>query len=85
MVGYKMMRPRGEAATFEDEVLGPSTLTDEQLRMCKAKGTRRMGRVFPQVSCTEAPEGVRLVFTLPTGSYATILLREFMKDAQSGS
>jgi tRNA pseudouridine13 synthase len=82
MVGYKMMRPRGDAAALEDEVLDASGLTDEQLRRCKAKGTRRMGRVFPQVSYSEAPEGVRLTFTLPTGAYATIILREFMKDTQ---
>jgi len=83
MVGYKMMRPRGEAAALEDEVLGASGLTDDQLRRHKAKGTRRMGRVFPQVAYAEALEGVRLVFTLPMGSYATILLREFMKVTRS--
>ena len=80
MVGYKMMRPKGEAAALEEEVLGPSGLTEEQLRRCKAKGTRRIGRVFPDVSYEESPEGVRLAFTLPMGAYATVLLREYTKN-----
>jgi tRNA pseudouridine13 synthase len=80
MYGYKMLKPRGEAAAFEDELLGWSGITDEQLRRCHVKGTRRIGRIFPDVLYSEVPEGFRLVFTLPVGGYATVTLREFMKN-----
>ena len=80
MYGYKMLRPRGEAAALEDEVLGGSGITEEQLRRHRVKGTRRMGRLFPDVSYSEVSEGFRLVFTLPMGGYATVALREFMKN-----
>ena len=80
MYGYKMLKPRGEAAALEDEILGRSGVTGEQLRRYHIKGTRRMGRIFPDVSYNEVPEGFRLVFILPMGGYATVALREFMKN-----
>jgi tRNA pseudouridine13 synthase len=47
------------------------------------QGTRRANIVYPQdlVASTET-EGLGLTFTLPTGSYATVLLREIMKAEQ---
>jgi len=79
MYGYKMRKPEQEAAELENQILAESGLTEEQLRRNRVKGTRRLGRLLPDVSYGEVSEGVRLVFTLPMGGYATILLREFMK------
>ena len=79
MYGYKMMRPQHEAAELENLILEESGLTEGQLRRSGVKGTRRMGRLLPDVSYGEVSEGVELVFTLPMGGYATILLREIMK------
>jgi tRNA pseudouridine13 synthase len=43
-------------------------------------GTRRHNLVYvPDLSAAVEAEGVRLGFTLPAGSYATVLLREIMK------
>jgi tRNA pseudouridine13 synthase len=45
-------------------------------------GTRRAGIVYPDdLQAETIPEGVRLQFTLPSGSYATVLLRELMKSS----
>lgn len=45
------------------------------------QGTRRMNLVYVDDLAAEVePEGVRLTFTLPAGSYATVLLREIMKS-----
>jgi tRNA(Glu) U13 pseudouridine synthase TruD len=74
-----MRKPEHEAAELENHILTESGFTEEQLRRNKMKGTRRMGRLLPDVSHEEVSEGVKLVFTLPMGGYATILLREFMK------
>ena len=44
------------------------------------QGTRRHNLVFfTDLAAVSEPEGLRLTFTLPAGSYATILLREIMK------
>jgi len=79
MYGYKMMKPEHEAAELENLELMESGITEDQLRRSKVKGTRRMGRLLPEVSFRSVDEGVELVFSLPTGGYATTLLREFMK------
>lgn len=44
------------------------------------QGTRRHNLVYIDDLAVQAePEGLRLTFTLPAGSYATVLLREVMK------
>jgi len=43
-------------------------------------GTRRHNLVYlPDLAAAIEPDGIRLTFTLPAGSYATVLLRELMK------
>lgn len=45
-------------------------------------GTRRHNLVYvDDLTATWETEGLRLSFTLPAGSYATILLREIMKTS----
>ena len=44
-------------------------------------GTRRHNLIYlDDLTAAREAEGVRLSFTLPAGSYATVLLREVMKD-----
>ena len=81
--GYKMRQASGEAKELEDEVFASSGLTIEDLRRCGAEGTRRMGRLIPEVTVEPAPEGITLGFTLPAGGYATVVLREFMKNDEA--
>jgi tRNA pseudouridine13 synthase len=46
------------------------------------QGTRRHNLVYlDDLAAEQGAEGLRLTFSLPAGSYATVLLRELMKDA----
>jgi tRNA pseudouridine13 synthase len=83
MFGPKMIAPTGEAAMREALVLerhgvGPADF----LRYPKlTSGTRRPFIVHPRELKIELEEnGLRFRFILPSGVYATTLLREFMKD-----
>jgi tRNA pseudouridine13 synthase len=83
MFGRKMFRCGGDAAVREQLVLTDANLPQEAFgRFGKLlPGTRRHTIVYLEdlaVSC--AADGVRLSFTLPAGSYATILLREITKS-----
>jgi tRNA pseudouridine13 synthase len=82
--GRKTFPAAGEAAAREQETLRAFNLS---LRSFAGfgklmQGTRRHNLV-PLTNLTAAMEqdGIRFSFTLPAGSYATVLLREFMKTA----
>jgi tRNA pseudouridine13 synthase len=79
MFGKKMFAAQDEAATREGATLERAGLTlaafDDHGKLLS--GTRRYAFVYPEDLAAEViPEGVRLVFTLPAGSYATVLVRE---------
>jgi tRNA pseudouridine13 synthase len=82
MFGASMPEPSGEEAERERAVFNRSTLTPEMLS-AHAKlgaGTRRAARVRMTDCEVEAYEdGLRLRFELPSGAYATSVLREVMK------
>ncbi|MCX6649622.1 MAG: tRNA pseudouridine(13) synthase TruD [Candidatus Bathyarchaeota archaeon] len=78
--GYKMREAKYEAKEMEDAVFSGAGVTLDQLRKLGADGTRRLGRLLPDISVAPHDEGVTLSFTLPAGGYATIILREFMKN-----
>jgi tRNA pseudouridine13 synthase len=82
MFGRKTFPAAGVAAEREAAVLRDAELTPEsfvgfgKLLM----GTRRHNLVYvDDLAVTSEPDGLRLTFTLPAGSYATVLLREVMK------
>jgi tRNA pseudouridine13 synthase len=78
--GYKMREAKYEAKEMEDAVFAGAGVTLEQLRRIGADGTRRLGRLLPDISVASHDEGITLSFTLPAGGYATVILREFMKN-----
>jgi tRNA pseudouridine13 synthase len=84
MFGWKMPRAEGEVDAAEQAVLSAEGLTLESFRRLGsiAEGTRRPLSV-PVSEATWSVEGstVDLAFTLPSGSYATVLLDEVMKCA----
>lgn len=84
--GAKMRWPEGDAREREEELLEESGLTLDRLAKWKrvAPGTRRFVRVpVANLELTVSDHTVVLDFTLPAGSYATILVREVLKrDAQ---
>jgi tRNA pseudouridine13 synthase len=75
----------GLAAEREAAVLADAGLTREAFAGFGKllSGTRRHNLVYvDDLSAARELDGVRLNFTLPAGSYATVLLREVMKPAQ---
>jgi tRNA pseudouridine13 synthase len=82
MFGPKMKPPRGEIAEREARLLEAAGLRAEDFSRYKklTLGTRRPYLVWPDdLQLAAEPEGLRFRFSLPTGSYATVLLREFQK------
>jgi tRNA pseudouridine13 synthase len=82
MFGTKMRWPEGEARRREETLLEEVGLTLDHLGKWKrvAPGTRRFVRVpVRKIGVTVSDSTVNLDFTLPAGSYATILVREILK------
>ena len=90
MLGYRMSLPSGEALTLEQTIYDNFKLTREDFKRPnrdQAKGDRRPLRVKPvDVSVVggsdEYGSHITVGFTLPAGSFATVLLREVMKSDQ---
>jgi tRNA pseudouridine13 synthase len=81
--GYKMRETKFEAKELEDAVFAEGDVTLDELRRLGADGTRRLGRLLPEISTAPHDEGITLSFSLPAGAYATIILREFMKNEEA--
>ena len=82
MFGVKMLAPNGIPAEREKAILSQSGLkiSDFANYSQLMSGARRAYLVKPgELSYEKSPDGIRVQFTLPTGTYATMLLREFMK------
>ncbi len=87
LVGYRMTLAQGEPARIENEILAKFELTPASFRTSdygRVKGARRPLRVKP--TDTELAAGadefgpyITVAFSLPAGSYATVLMGELMK------
>jgi tRNA pseudouridine13 synthase len=85
--GRKTFAAAGAAAEREAVVLRDAALpVDAFTRFGKLlQGTRRHNLVYiDDLTAAVEAEGLRLTFTLPAGSYATVLLREVMKAEVQG-
>ncbi len=85
MFGLKMREPTGVPQQREDDLLAWSGLGPEHFSkyMNLMTGTRRAFVIRPgELQITADPAGLRFGFTLPSGVYATTLLREFMKSEE---
>jgi len=83
LFGPKMKLPEEEPFRRESSLLDRHALTvAEFARFGKlAAGTRRACLIRPaELSLRPEPDGLRFDFALPRGTYATVLLREFMKN-----
>jgi tRNA pseudouridine13 synthase len=79
--GPKMLEPRGEPGRREAQLRESRGLSlDHFCRFAKlTSGTRRAMLVRPaDVQAESTPAGLRLQFSLPSGVYATSLLRELL-------
>lgn len=82
MFGSRTYPAQGVAAEREARVLADHDITPATFaRFGKlASGTRRHSLIYIEdLTHQWEPAGLRLTFTLPSGSYATVLLREIMK------
>ncbi len=84
MLGPKMPWPTGEALRREEALFAADGLTVEHFARAGslAEGTRRAARIFPDglsVSL-EGDAALRFEFVLPPGAYATVVMREFVKN-----
>jgi tRNA pseudouridine13 synthase len=87
MFGRKTFPAAAESAAREAEVLRDAGLTPASFNGFGklVQGTRRHNLVYcDDLAAQVETEGVRLTFSLPAGSYATVLLSEIMK-ATTGS
>ena len=87
LFGPKMKQPTQETGAQEQQVLHNFGLEPDQFNRYKklTAGTRRPFLIRPEALQLESIEnGVRFEFTLPSGVYATMLLREFMKTELAG-
>jgi tRNA pseudouridine13 synthase len=83
MFGLKMREPTGVAQKREADLLAWSGLGPEHFAkyLNLMMGTRRSYVIRPgDLQVTPDPDGLRFAFALPSGVYATTLLREFMKS-----
>jgi tRNA pseudouridine13 synthase len=83
MFGRKLFAAAGEAAEREATVLWEAGLTPTAFHGFGKllAGTRRHNLIYLEdLTGAVEPEGARLTFTLPAGSYATVLLREITKS-----
>jgi tRNA pseudouridine13 synthase len=80
--GPKMKPPAGAVAVREEALLAASGLTRDAFTQYAnlTPGTRRPYLIrLEDLGITQEREGIRFAFTLPSGSYATVVLREFQK------
>ncbi len=85
MYGLKMREPTGAPAQREASLLEKSGLGPEHFAkyLNLMTGTRRAYVIRPgDLTVNQDPAGLRFEFTLPSGVYATTLLREFMKSEE---
>jgi tRNA pseudouridine13 synthase len=88
LFGKKLFGARGAAAARERPVLDAHRLAPERLRAFGSllPGGRRANLVYvDDLAFVPLGESMEFRFTLPAGSYATVLLSEFMKDATGPS
>ena len=87
LFGYRMTLPAGEALRVEQAAFEAAGLAASDFRsraIGKVKGARRPLRVKPtDVDLAAGVDSfgphITVAFTLPPGSFATVLLRELMK------
>jgi tRNA pseudouridine13 synthase len=78
--GFKMRAANQVAGEKEAALLDRFGLTLDSFRPFRAPGSRREAVLTPsELTIVEVGEGLQFSFTLPSGAYATTVLREFTK------
>jgi tRNA pseudouridine13 synthase len=88
LIGFRISLPQGEPLKMEQEIFSTHGLTPADFKRAgslRVKGDRRPLRVKPTdiemaSGVDEHGPHITVAFTLPAGSFATVLLRELMKS-----
>lgn len=88
LIGFRVSMPQAEPLRIEQEVFAAHGLTPQDFKRAgslRVKGDRRPLRVQPTdidlaAGVDEHGPHITVAFTLPAGSFATVLLRELMKN-----
>lgn len=88
LIGFRVSMPQAEPLRIEQEVFAAHGLTPQDFKRAgslRVKGDRRPLRVQPTdidlaAGVDEHGPHITAAFTLPAGSFATMLLRELMKE-----
>jgi tRNA pseudouridine13 synthase len=79
--GPKMKAAANDAESQEAQILKEFDLDMQDFRRLKSPGTRRQAVLYlDDMTIEGAPSGLIFSFTLPSGAYATTVLREFIKN-----
>ena len=80
--GHKMMTAAGPAGEYENRVLKSMGLDLGVFKPLRAAGSRRTAILYlDDLAVQPVSEGLEFTFTLPSGAYATTVLREFTRSA----
>jgi tRNA pseudouridine13 synthase len=80
IVGSRTRFAQGEPGEIERALLARTGIDETAFARAGAKGSRRAGVLWiDDLKLETVAGGLSFEFTLPKGSYATVLLREFMK------
>ncbi len=78
--GYKMMAAAGPAGEHENLLLKRFALDPAAFKPLRAPGSRRAACLhLHDLAVEPCDEGLQFTFTLPSGAYATTVMREFTK------
>ena len=78
--GRKFWEATNESGEFEKQILENNT-DMEKFSKIKNKGSRREGRILiPDLEVEKLSDKIKLKFSLPKGSFATNIVREFTKN-----
>jgi len=85
MFGHKLRPAEGEALRREERILEGAGIGPADLARGggEAEGTRRAARLAIDIALEAEGDGYRAVFELPKGCYATVAMRELMKNEGS--
>ena len=79
--GFKMRPALRAAGEREAALLEQFDLTPDDFRALRAPGSRRPAILqLADLTVAEVEEGLQFSFTLPSGAYATTVMREFMQN-----
>jgi tRNA pseudouridine13 synthase len=79
--GFKMRPALRAAGEREAALLEQFDLTPDDFRALRAPGSRRPAILqLADLTIAEVDDGLQFNFTLPSGAYATTVMREFMQN-----